>query len=469
MSGRRQHFSASARVLFAMAGMLATAIALLVLLAYTVTWQTLTSSLDETLFRESQAYSAAMKGAPAGDALSDATRSYLSGRTGGEAGGVSPILLVRLNNGRVISNSNLRIEDAAGSPATATAAPVYTTVTLGGDVYRTLATPLFAQGEQVGLFEAALALGPIQQTASNVATTLSAAGLIALAIMLPLAYFATRRALSPLRRMAQDAAVVSHAQPGRRIDYNGPRDELGSLADSLNSMLMRLENSFDDQRRFVADASHELRTPVAVVRGNVELLRSGRSTGAEATESLAMIENEAVRMTRLLDEMLALARLEDPDRLQFQPLDAKTLVEEAAARAKTLGTRQIVQADVCDMWVEGDPDLLDRALLNLVKNAVAHTHEGGRIVLGCTADTKHVRISVTDDGPGIPAPELDRVFDRFYRAHGGRRDDATGGAGLGLAIVRRLVELHGGTVQAENVDPHGARFTIELPRITTPT
>jgi len=451
-----------------MAGMLVTAIALLVLLAYTVTWRTLTSSLDETLSRESQAYSAAMRGAPASDALTDATRAYLRGRTGGEAGGVSPILLVRFNGGRVISNSQVRLENAAGSVPTSTAQPTYATVELNGEPYRVLATPLFAQGTQAGLFEAALALGPIQRTASNVATTLSAAGLLALAIMLPLAYFATRRALSPLRRMALDAAEISHARPGRRIDYDGPGDELGSLADSLNSMLSRLENAFDDQRRFVADASHELRTPVAVVRGNVELLRSGKATGAEADESLVMIEAEAVRMTRLLDEMLALARLENPDRLQFQPLDAATLVEECAARARTLGERSIDQAGSCDMWVDGDPDLLERALLNLVKNAVAHTHPGGRIVLACEQSGSRVLISVTDDGPGIPADELGRVFDRFYRAQGSRRDDATGGAGLGLAIVRRLVELHGGTVRAENVAPHGARFTIELPRIDSP-
>ena len=451
-----------------MAGMLVTAIALLVVLAYAVTWRTLTASLDETLSRESQAYSAAMQGAPQGDALTDATRAYLSGRTGGEAGGVSPILLVRLESGRVISNSEVRMEDASGNVPTATAQPAYANVSLDGEQYRVLATPLISQGSKAGVFEAALALGPIQQTASNVAITLSAAGLIALAVMLPLAYFATRRALSPLSRMALDAAEVSHARPGRRIDYDGPRDELGSLADSLNSMLVRLENSFEDQRRFVADASHELRTPVAVVRGNVELLRSGSSTGASAEESLAMIESEAVRMTRLLDEMLALARLEDPDRLRFQPLDARTLVEECAARARTLGEREIARRGECDMWVDGDPDLLERALLNVVKNAVAHTSPGGRIEIACEARGPEVLISVTDDGPGIPPAELERVFDRFYRAQGTRRDDATGGAGLGLAIVRRLVELHGGSVSAENVSPHGARVTIALPRIGSP-
>jgi len=468
VSGRRVRLSASARVLIAMTGMLATAIALLVLIAYVVTTRTLMSSLDETLLRESQAYSAAMQGAPEGDPLVTATRSYLGGRTGGETGGLSPILLVRFNGGRVISNSETRIENAAGSPPTSTTEPTYVTVTLEGESYRVLATPLLALGEQVGLFEAALSMGPVQRTASGIASTLSAAGLLALAIMLPLAYLGTRRALSPLTRMAGDAAVISHLAPGRRIEYDGPRDELGSLAESLNGMLVRLENSFDDQRRFVADASHELRTPVAVIRGNIELLRSDTASGEEADESLLMIENEAVRMTRLLDEMLALARLEDPNRLQPQPLEAGTTVDEVVGRARLLGDRRIVREGDCGVWVEGDPDLLEQALMNLLKNAIAHTRAGGLIVVECVADATSARISVTDDGPGIPEADLGRVFDRFYRAQGGRRDDATGGAGLGLAIVERLVELHGGTVSASNVEPHGARLTIELPRIAEP-
>jgi len=467
VSGPRR-LSASARVLFAMTGMLATAIAVLVLVAYSATSRTLTSSVDQTLQREAEAYSAAMKGAPAGEALADATRAYMEGRTGGESGGLSPILLVRFNDGRVISNSEVRVEEGTGAVPTSTTEPVFVDVTLDGDQYRVLATPIIAQGQSVGVFEAALAMGPIQQTASGVATTLSAAGLIALAIVLPLAYYGTRRALAPLTRMAEDAAAISHARPGRRIEYDGPPDELGSLADSLNSMLKRLENAFDDQRRFVADASHELRTPVAVVRGNVELLRSGSARGDEAGESLEMIEHEAVRMTRLLDQMLSLARLEDADRLRVQPLSVSTMIDEVTARARALGDRNIVHGGECGLWIEGDPDLLDQALVNLVRNAFAHTRAGGRIAIECESDERNVRILVTDDGRGIPPQEVDRVFDRFFRAQSARRDTDTGGAGLGLAIVRRLVELHGGRVWAENAQPHGARFVIELPRIPEP-
>jgi len=468
VSEGRSRLSASSRVLLAMAVMLGVTIAILIAVAYTATVRTLTYSLDQTLLKEAEAYSAAMKGAPTGTALIDATRAYLSARTGSESGGVTPILLVRFSNGRVISNSAVRIEDAAGNPTTATVTPTYRRVTLDGTGYRVFATPIRSNGERVGLFQSALAEGPIESTARGVAATLTAAGLIALALALPLSYLATRRALSPLRRMAADAEAISHARPGGRIVYRGPGDELGSLASSLNEMLTRLEYAFADQRRFVADASHELRTPVAVVRGNVELLRSGRATGEEADESLEMIEHESVRMSRLLDELLALARLEDTSRVQFQPLEARTLLEEAAARGRALGDRTISVDGPCDMWVMGEPDFLDQALVNVVRNAVAHTHPGGAITLGCHPEDSIVRLAVTDDGPGIPEADLGRVFDRFYRSPTSRRDGTSGGAGLGLAITKRLIELHGGSIHAENVEPHGARFVIELPRIADP-
>jgi len=452
----------------AMALTLAAAIALLVIVAYVATGRNLTNSLDQMLLKEGEAYSAAMEGAPSGTALIDSTRAYLSARTGGESGGVTPILLVRFFNGRVISNSALRLEDAAGNPTTATVSPTYRVVALNRDRYRVFVTPILSNGERVGVFEVALSEGTIRSTASSVAVTLTAAGLIALALALPVAYMATHRALSPLRRMAADAESISHSHPGGRIVYNGPNDELGSLAASLNQMLDRLEHSFADQRRFVADASHELRTPVAVIRGNVELLRSGRMSDADTEESLEMIQHEAVRMGRLLDELLALARLEDSGRSQFQPLEVRTLLQEVAARGRALGDRAIALEGDCDLWITGDPDLLDQALVNVVKNAVTHTQPGGRISLGCMGVDSLVRITITDDGPGIPEADVDRVFDRFYRAHGTQRDNLSGGAGLGLAITQRLIQLHGGTIWAENVEPHGACFALDLPRIEPP-
>ena len=179
-----------------------------------------------------------------------------------------------------------------------------------------------------------------------------------------------------------------------------------------------------------------------------------------------MIDAESTRMTRLLDELLSLARLEGSVR-DFQPLDVATMLDEGAARARKLGNRTISVSCECGVWIKGDPDLLDQAIVNVLRNAVAHTTDGGHIKLSCSATPTHAMLSVTDDGPGISQADLDRIFDRFYRAHGPRPGDS-GGAGLGLAIAKRLVDLHGGTMSATNVKPLGACFTITLPRIAAP-
>ncbi len=469
MSARKRRFSASARVQLAMTGVLAVTIALLVLVAYGVTTRALVTSTDATLSREADAFQAAVSGAPGELSLEAATRAYLTQRTGSQAG-LDPVLLAAFTDGRVISNSDLRLEDAPENTAAKNppASPTFSTIVVDDVTYRLLSVPITSQGQAVGVFQVALSQAPATSTATRVAVALSAAGLLALALGVPLSYWATRRALVPLTTMAADAEEVTLHDPGRRIEYEGPRDELGSLADSLNAMLSRLERAYDDQRRFVADASHELRTPVAVVRGNVELLRAGALDADGADESLAMIETEAVRMSRLLDELLALARLESGTKRQFQPLELRTLVDEVAARGRALGEREFAVLGECGLWIEGDPDLLDQAFVNIVKNAIAHTAQGGTITLACSAEDGRARVTITDDGPGIPEADVERVFDRFYRAQGGRRDANGGGAGLGLAIAQRLIQLHGGEITAGNVSPHGARFTIELPRLQQP-
>jgi signal transduction histidine kinase len=452
-----------------MTSMLFIAIAALCAIAYISTLNGLTNEVDRSLLHEAQAYAAAMKSSTDTTSLVNASRSYLQGRTGAVAG-PDPILLV-MTDGRILSNSSVRLEAAGGNKAAAepTSAPAgFATVQLDSETYRVLSAPVVASdGSRVGLLQTALSERTPQLVAASVAGALGAAGLIVMLIGVALSLWAARASLSPLRVMAADAATITHSTPGGRIAYNGPPDELGSLADSLNAMLDRLERAYSDQRRFVADASHELRTPVAIVRGNVELLRSGKISPADAEESLAMIETEASRMTRLLDELLSLARLEGALH-DFQPLDVRTMLDEGAARARKLADRVITVSCSSGAWITGDPDLLDQAIVNVLRNAVAHTRDGGRIVLSCAATPAMVTLSVTDDGPGIPQADLDRIFDRFYRAQGPRPGDS-GGAGLGLAIAKRLVDLHGGTMSAENVAPTGACFSITLPRIAPPS
>lgn len=444
-------------------------VAALIAIAYTVTERALLAELDSALEQEATAYAAALRSAPSEEAVADATRAYLGGRAT-EAIGRDVALLVVFTDGRTISSTGIRLEDADGNPVRAASppdSPELSTVTHQRVTYRVLTAPVVVQGEPAAAFQAAISTATVEETSRRVAYTLAAAGLLSLAIGLPLSYAAARGALAPLRRMAQDARKVSAGDPEQRIAYEGPADELGSLAATLNEMLDRMRRAYEEQRRFVADASHELRTPVAILRGNVELLRSGHLTAGEGADSLAVIEDEAVRMGRLLDELLALARFESARDVALMPLQVHALLEEVASRSKALGERVLTVQGSDDLWIEGDKELLEQALLNLMRNALAHTLEGGAIELTCTRQESRVRLAITDDGSGIPEEDLERIFDRFHRAPG-TREESGGGAGLGLAITKQIVELHNGTIAAENVQPHGARFVVELPLADAP-
>ncbi|MDA3936278.1 MAG: HAMP domain-containing sensor histidine kinase, partial [Actinomycetota bacterium] len=274
------------------------------------------------------------------------------------------------------------------------------------------------------------------------------------------------KALRPLRQMAETATRVSTSSLYERIDYDGPADELGVLADALDSMLDRLEGSFGEQKRFVADASHELRTPLTIISGHLEAAEH-QTDAEEHADSLRIALDEVASMSRLVEDLLALARLDAGPPRPFQPLHVPTLAEEIAHRANSIGSRSVDVTCGGDMWIMGDPELLERAVMNLITNAFQHTPSSAAVALTCKSQGSRSLIQVMDNGSGIADEDLPRLFDRFYRASNSRRTGAEG-AGLGLAIVKRLVDLHGGTVEVENGERGGVTFTISLSTIAPP-
>ena len=464
MSGRRR-LSAVARVALATTVTLAIGVALVAGVSYAAVTRDLEGSVDRDLLEESRAYAASLAQDPPQTSLElvEASRRYLAARQPGSA--LSPILFVKLADGRVISNTDLTLErawDTTGTPET----PGFVTISYEGVTYRAVTAPILADDQSaLGVFHAALGLDAVRSLRDELGRSIAGIGLAVVAIGGLLSYWVARAALAPLARVAATAGRISDAALTERVAYDGPDDEVGSVVRSLNAMLDRLEVAFGEQRRFVADASHELRTPLAAVRGNVETLCDDAASLEHRAEARAAVQGELARMDRLVDDLLALARLESGVlRRPFQPLDATVLLDEVAARARTLPGERVVAVLAPErVWVNGDPDLLEDALGNLVRNAWRHTASGGRITLSVRAEGELVLLEVADDGPGIPATDLDRVFDRFYRGGSPRGDDG-GGSGLGLAIVRRLAELHGGTVRAANAPGGGAVLTIALPR-----
>ncbi len=464
----------STRVALAVTLVLALGVLALSFAAYWRVSASLATDLDRTLLRESEAFAGAIAPGVAADAdLRAAVRTYLQARDQASST-ARPILLVHFATGTpaVISNSGLLLETATGNATAldvATAKAAFVDLRLGTEDYRATTVPVRSStGAVVAVFEAALPTSTVRALGTELLLTMLGIGLLVVALGAFVAVWVARASLRPLAKTAATASRITQSSLAERIGYDGPDDEVGLMVAATNEMLERLEAAFGEQRRFTADASHELRTPLAVISGHVDMLRDIEMDAAERGEELALISDEVARMGRLVDDLLALARLESAAPGSHQPLDVASLLQEAAARGRGLGKRRLVVRAQAGLWVSGDPDQLMQALLNLVVNAVAHTDDGGTITLSARAREGLVRITVADDGPGMGRAEMARVFDRFYRVQGPRSGASGGGSGLGLAITRRLVELHGGTISAGNRPGSGAVFTIELRRIEAP-
>ena len=281
-------------------------------------------------------------------------------------------------------------------------------------------------------------------------------------------YFLARKNLSPIAQMNAQTQRISAESLASRLDVTNPRDELGRLATTINELLARLETAFNEQQRFIADASHELRTPLAVLRGETEVALGRTRTIEDYQQSLSLIQDEAERLSRIVEDLFILARqpVDAPVALIKEPVALNEAVRDCARAARVLALRKGVRLSIEDnaprMALTGDEDLIKRMILNLLDNAVKYTPEGGEISLRLARQNGDAEIVVRDTGIGIPAEDQLRVFDRFYRVDKAR-SRALGGAGLGLSIVRWIVEAHGGKIQVQSSAGNGSVFKVKLP------
>lgn len=276
-------------------------------------------------------------------------------------------------------------------------------------------------------------------------------------------WLAAGRAVQPLRALARATRSISETDLSQRVAVRGG-GEIGELGRTFNDMLDRLELAFADQKDFLADVGHELRTPITVIRGHLETLGDDP---AERREATAVIHEELERMSRLVDDLLLLARADRPDFLMPQPLDLDLLTHELVGKARTLGVRRWAIDEVGVGLVRADPHRLTSAVMNLAQNAVRHTRGDDTIAIGSSLAGGEARIWVRDEGEGIPPDKQERIFERF--ASDAERSRAGGGAGLGLAIVKAIAEAHGGHVELQSAPGAGARFTIVFPSGEAPT
>jgi signal transduction histidine kinase len=270
--------------------------------------------------------------------------------------------------------------------------------------------------------------------------------------------------------MTSQAEAIGIDRLHERIAVPRSRDEIGHLAVTLNAMLDRLERGMEEKHRLVADASHELRTPLAAMRMELDVSLHGDDLAPEAREVLESAREEVDRMTRTVDNLLTLARV-DEGRLELlkRRIDLSTVIEAAAAPLRPLAEAKglKLEANGGPQEALADPLRLEQALRNFIENAIKFARPGGHVHITSWSNGNEVGVTVEDDGPGIPADARAHVFDRFYRADRARGRDG-GGSGLGLAICREIANAHGGRVWVRSEEGKGSSFSLALPRRGAP-
>jgi two-component system OmpR family sensor kinase len=363
----------------------------------------------------------------------------------------------------------IRSQALDGEP-TLTTAPAVS----GQTEYRLIAQPLGDEGTVV----VALPLTEVRATQRQLLLVGGVVGGLVIVAIGVAAYWLTRRELRPLERMVEKSGVIAAGDLSQRVEPDDPRTEVGRLGGALNAMLAEIERAFAEMerafaervaaeerlRQFVADASHELRTPVTSIRGYAELYRRGAGDRpADLATVMRRIEQAGERMGELVEELLLLAQLDQGLPLERQPVEVSAVVDAAVDAARAEEPERPIDADSQGpLVVLGAESRLRRVIDNLLTNARVHTPAGTPIRVRLRAESEEVVLEVADEGPGVPAEEADKIFERFYRTDRSR-PRSQGGVGLGLAIVRSVVEAHGGAVGYRARSGGGSVFKVVLP------
>jgi signal transduction histidine kinase len=305
-------------------------------------------------------------------------------------------------------------------------------------------------------------LEDVEESTAVLAVSLLVAVPISAEVLAGIVWWSVGRTLRPVEDIRAQVDQISGTRLDRRVPEPGTHDEIARLAHTMNGMLSRLDESAERQRRFVADASHELRSPLARIRSELDV-DMARPASADLGATHRSVLAETVTLQRLVDDLLLLARGDGGalDSARRAPVDLDDLVTRQARRLRAGSALRVDTREVAAAQVLGDDSQLQRAIANLLDNAVRHARSSIAMTLIETLDGQAV-LAVVDDGPGIPAEECDVVFQRFTRLDGARHA-AHGGAGLGLAIAREIAERHGGTLALDPVHHPGARFVLTLP------
>jgi two-component system OmpR family sensor kinase len=398
-------------------------------------------------------------GRPYGADLRTAVDRYLARNAPQDAEAVFTFIGGRFYRGTTEAPADLSREAELTRQWTGSARPRFGAVssTPAGEAHW-LAVPVIVNGQIRAHFVVAQFTGPVREGIDAVVRLMAIACLLVPVLAAAGGYAAMGRVLRPLRTVTETARRIEETDLSGRIEADGA-DEVADLARTFNAMLDRLERAFEVQRAFVSDAGHELRTPITVVRGHLELMGDDPR---ERRETIALVTDELDRMNRMVNDLLLLAKAEQPDFLRLQEVVVAELVRDVFAKTSALGGRDWRLGPVADTTLPADPQRLTQALMQLAENAVRHTGPADVIEVCAAAYDDRVHFTVRDSGCGIEPAEQERIFERFARGGPGRARSE--GAGLGLAIVRVIAEAHRGTVSVDSSPGAGSAFTLAIPR-----
>ncbi len=337
------------------------------------------------------------------------------------------------------------------------------TVSAGeGARIRIIVSPMYLTDETV-LLEVAQSLEPIDAIMSQVRLALLISIILALILVVISGAVVIRRALSPVKHITTTARNIGASSDlSQRVGYTGPMDEIGKLGMTFDQMIEKLDRVFQSQKFFVADASHELRSPLTVIKGNLDLIK--RNLGEkDRAEALRAITIETDRMVKIVDDLLILAEVESGNIEHQEVVSLKKVLSSEAERASRLtGNRKIIIEQQEDLTIKGDSHRLKLLFWNLIDNAIKYTDDGGIIRLSLYRDNEWACLEIADTGKGIESYHLTNIFDRFYRTDKVRTRAQGRGIGLGLAIVKGIAEQHGGKVTVKSEPGKGSVFTVFL-------
>ncbi len=382
-------------------------------------------------------------------------------------------VLVRVLNGHGIPFRTTPAFETVLVPTQSVTQPLHglpwqgTITTVDGQAVRLYSRALTQDGQIFGVVQVATSLTQVQTTLHDVLIDLLWITPLLLLLSALVGFWFAARAFAPIQRLTQTARIIKEGDLRQRVPLPRAHDELRHLAVTLNEMIAHLEQAILRQRRFVADASHELRTPITVIRSKAKLALLQVFTPEEYANVFQTIHNEAERLGRLISDLLALARADEGQvRLEEETLRFDLLVEAVAAAVDTVAAQHQVTVQVLvsePVNVRGDEARLMQVVMNLLENAIGYNEPGGRVFVSVQAKQGQAVLIVRDTGIGIAQEHVPSLFDRFYRIDPARRHSIGGNSGLGLSIVEWIVKAHGGAVSVESQVGAGSTFTVTLP------